>query len=102
MILLVCGILERIELQDEWPKEKPMNDSELLNWLQDQIVNTIYLDDNRIIDVCGGNLRKAIADRARASADPKPIPRDFSEWFGPCMQHGRMNCFDCNEGGRDA
>src|ERR1017187_4985154 len=41
MILLVCGILERIELQDEWPKEKPMNDSELLNWLQDQIVNTI-------------------------------------------------------------
>jgi ubiquinone/menaquinone biosynthesis C-methylase UbiE len=36
-------------------------DTELLDWLQEQIVDTIYLDDGRIIDVCGGNLRVAIA-----------------------------------------
>lgn len=37
-----------------------------LDWLQEQIVDTIYLDDGRIIDVAGNSLRDAI-DRARAT-----------------------------------
>ena len=40
-------------------------DRELLEWLQDQIVDTIYLDDGRIIDVRGGDVRKAIAEKMR-------------------------------------
>lgn len=37
-----------------------MTDTELLDWMQEQIVDTIYLDDGRIIDVHGGDLRAAI------------------------------------------
>ena len=37
-----------------------MTDEELLDWLQDQVVDTIYLDDGRIIDVRGGNVRGEI------------------------------------------
>lgn len=40
-----------------------LTDSAILDWLQDQIVDTIYLDNGRIIDVKGGDLRAAIAQR---------------------------------------
>lgn len=36
------------------------DDKARLDWLQDRIVDTIYLDDGKIIDVRGNNLRKAI------------------------------------------
>jgi hypothetical protein len=36
------------------------DDSRRLDWLQEQLVDTIYLDDGRIVDVRGGDLRKAI------------------------------------------
>lgn len=38
-------------------------DTERLNWLQEKTVDTIYLDDGRIIDVRGNDVRAAI-DRA--------------------------------------
>jgi hypothetical protein len=37
-----------------------MTDTELLDWLQEQGVDVIYLDDGRIVDVRGGNVREAI------------------------------------------
>lgn len=49
-----------------------MSDRELLDWLQGQQVDVIYLDDGRIIDVGGrytGNLRKAI-EKSAQSAEP--------------------------------
>lgn len=45
-----------------------MNDKESMDWLQDQIVDVIYLDDGRVIDVGGrfsGDVRKAIESTAR-------------------------------------
>ncbi len=46
------------------------NDPDLLNWLQDEQVDTIYMDDGRIIDVKSGNLRQAIREAAaRADAE---------------------------------
>lgn len=41
-------------------------DIERFDWLQEQIVDTVYLDDGRIIDVRGGDIRKAI-DQAGGS-----------------------------------
>lgn len=37
-----------------------MNDPDILNWLQAEQVDTIYLDDGRIIDVRSGKLRESI------------------------------------------
>jgi hypothetical protein len=36
-------------------------DAPLLDWLNEQIVDVIYLDDGRIIDVKGNDVRAAIA-----------------------------------------
>lgn len=36
-------------------------DTKLLDYLQDQVVDTIYMDDGNILDVQGGDLRKYIA-----------------------------------------
>lgn len=47
-----------------------MSDKEILDWLQEQIVDVIYLDDGRIIDVRGLNVRKAV--EARASEQDVP------------------------------
>lgn len=49
-------------------------DRELLDWLQEQVVDTIYLDDGRIIDVRGGSVREAIEKRAA---------RDLEQGTGP-------------------
>jgi hypothetical protein len=38
-----------------------VRDKALVDWLQNEVVDTIYLDDGRIIDVRGGDLRKVIA-----------------------------------------
>jgi hypothetical protein len=38
----------------------PATDREILNWLQEQVVDVIYLDDGRIIEVRGGSIRKAL------------------------------------------
>lgn len=48
-----------------------MTDTEILDYLQEEIVDTIYLDDGRIIDVRGLDVRAAIvaaADREQAEA----------------------------------
>ena len=49
-------------------------DSELLDWLNEQIVSEIYLDDGRLIDVRGNDVRtaiRAVADlRAAQPASP--------------------------------
>lgn len=37
-----------------------MSDTALLDWLNEQVVDAIYLDDGRLIDVRGGNVRKAL------------------------------------------
>lgn len=47
------------------PKRKPApakgpTDTERIDWLQEQITDTIYLDDGRIVDVKGLDVRKAI------------------------------------------
>lgn len=39
---------------------KVTEDTRRLDWLQEQTVDTIYLDDGRIIDVRGGDLRAAL------------------------------------------
>ncbi len=51
------------------PSELPelRADRERMDWLQEAIVDTIYLDDFRVIDVRGNNLRAAI-DAARKAA----------------------------------
>lgn len=43
-------------------------DKDLLDWLQERVVDTIYLDDGQIIDVRGGDLRKAIVAKREALA----------------------------------
>ena len=43
-------------------------DGARLDWLQEQIVDTIYLDDGQIIDVQGNNVRQAIDDKRMALA----------------------------------
>lgn len=47
-------------------RTKPMfntrTDTDLLQWLQDEQVDTIYMDDGRIIDVKSGNLRAKIRE----------------------------------------
>lgn len=50
-------------------------DTDLLSWLQDQIVDTIYLDDGRIIDVKGNDVREAIRALASAKEDEKEPPK---------------------------
>ena len=48
-----------------------MSDKEILDWLNEQIVSEIYLDDGRLIDVRGLDVRKAI----QASTPPAtPAP----------------------------
>lgn len=37
-------------------------DTEILNFLQEMGVDTIYFDDGRILDVQSGDVRKAIAN----------------------------------------
>jgi len=49
----------------EQPAPPLHDDAARMTWLQEQIVDTIYLDDGRFIDVRGNDLRKAI-DKARA------------------------------------
>lgn len=40
-------------------------DKERLDWLQDRIVDTIYLDDGKTIDVRGNSVREAIDEAAK-------------------------------------
>jgi hypothetical protein len=40
-------------------------DKGLLDWLEEQIVDVIYLDDGRMVDVRGNSVRKAIAARSK-------------------------------------
>jgi len=46
-------------------KDGPIRKALALDWLQDQIVDTIYLDDGRIVDVKGGNVLETIEAAAR-------------------------------------
>jgi len=39
-----------------------LSDTQLLDWLEEQVVDTIYLDDGRVIDV-GGNSVRAVLRR---------------------------------------
>lgn len=41
-------------------------DSKRLDWLQEHLVDTIYLDDGKIIDVRGGDVRRSIDNAMRA------------------------------------
>lgn len=50
-----------------------LSDKELLDWLEEQVVDVIHLDDGRVIDVAGDSVRKAIAEAARRSP---PMPTD--------------------------
>jgi len=44
-------------------RDTTWSDAELLDWLQEQIVDVIYLDDGRIIDVRGLDVREAIRNQ---------------------------------------
>jgi hypothetical protein len=45
-------------------------DAERLNWLQEELVDTIYLDDGRVIDISGRRtVREAIDAAIAASAE---------------------------------
>lgn len=46
-----------------------LNDSDLLNYLQDEQVDTIYMDDGRIIDVKSGDLRARIREMRAKQQD---------------------------------
>lgn len=39
-----------------------LSDTQLLDWLEEQIVDVIILDDGRMIDVRGNSVRRAVAD----------------------------------------
>lgn len=45
-----------------------MTDTDFLDWLNEQIVDVIYLDDGRVIDVCGNDIRGAISKAMKAKA----------------------------------
>ena len=47
--------------------QRDLADAARLEWLEQQVVDVIYLDDGRIIDVQGHSVRTAI-DKARAEA----------------------------------
>lgn len=54
--------------------KSPQPDTERLDWLQEELVDTIYMDDGRLIDVGGqhqGSLRKAIDARRTVKAEPQ-------------------------------
>lgn len=68
-----------------------MSDTDLLNWLQDEQVDTIYLDDGRIIDVKSGDLRAKIS-----SAYEKQQEREDSM----SEQCREGDCSDCLEDGQ--
>lgn len=51
------------------PEGEPM-DKVRLDWLEEQVVNVIHLDDGRIIDVRGNSTRKAI-DAAIGFQEPQ-------------------------------
>jgi hypothetical protein len=53
-----------------------LTDTQRLDWLQEQIVDTIYLDDGTLIDVRGLSVREAI-DRATRK---KIAPCDDAEF----------------------
>jgi hypothetical protein len=48
-----------------------ISDADLLNWLEDAVVDTIYMDDGTIIDVRGGSIREALL-RAYKKAHQEP------------------------------
>ncbi len=57
-----------------------MNDREILDWLQEQQVDVIYLDDGKIIDVRGGSVRKAIQRSHDLYEDERPyVIRNMGE-----------------------
>jgi len=47
--------------------DKP-TDKELLDWLNEQAVDVIYLDNGRIIDVRGDDIRRALAIAIKTGA----------------------------------
>ncbi len=53
-----------------------MSDKEMLDWLQERVVDTIYLHDGKIMDVRGGNVREAIQLAAKK-------PKHERVWTGP-------------------
>ena len=66
---LARAVRERDEARAEATRWR--DDAALLDYLQEEVVDTIYLDDGKIIDVRGGSVRKAIqADRQ--ARGPRP------------------------------
>lgn len=43
-----------------------MSDTALLDWLNEQVVSEIYLDDGTLIDVRGRNVREALGEALSA------------------------------------
>lgn len=54
-----------VALIAQWAGVKRMDDKARIDWLQGRIVDTIYLDDGKIVDVRGNSVRNAI-DKAMA------------------------------------
>lgn len=68
-----------------------MSDTDILDWLQDEQVDTIYLDDGRIIDVKSGDLR---AEILRACEERKAREKSMS---AACLDG---DCCNCEEDGQ--
>lgn len=55
-------------------------DTQILEWLTSQVVDVIYLDDGRIIDVKAGDVRRAIERKMEAEPiDPPGWEGGFAE-----------------------
>lgn len=65
---VVCALITGLRTQEALVREL-VDDKKRIDWLEDQVVECVYLDDGTLIDVAGHSVRKAI-DAALAKVKP--------------------------------
>lgn len=76
---------EQQALHDQHMRERA--DRARIDWLQGRVVDTIYLDDGKIVDVRGGDLRKAL-DAAKLRWPTSLADDDAEEKISLPLQDG--------------
>jgi hypothetical protein len=65
-------VKQSLTTQADPVREEREKDSERLDWLNEQVIDVIYLDDGRIIDVRGDSIRIAIDAAREKPSEEKP------------------------------
>lgn len=81
--------------------EELVSDHDLLNWLQDEQVDTIYLHDGRIIDVKSGKLRTKLREAYDAQHEREDsFSQECSDGnCDACKEDGECGCH-CHPGAK--